>query len=194
MSKTLKEYHARNATVSVLVKLLPYLISSLGLHAVFIFHGWELTIWVCSPSFFVFCFSVLFDLSIFLSVLFDLSVFCLFCLTGLFFLSVLFNLSVLQVSWARNCNDFAKGQFVHKKLFLWVLFVSFVLFACYVWFCLLCVFCKFISSARTFNNFAQGGLCTGSSFCLVLCAGDKRKNSFSARFNLQKRSSSGKRC
>ena len=29
----------RNATVSVLVKLLPYLISSLGLHAVFIFHG-----------------------------------------------------------------------------------------------------------------------------------------------------------
>ena len=39
MSKTLKEYHTRNATVSVLVKLLPYLISSLGLHAVFIFHG-----------------------------------------------------------------------------------------------------------------------------------------------------------
>ena len=29
----------RNATVSVLVKLLPYLITSLGLHAVFIFHG-----------------------------------------------------------------------------------------------------------------------------------------------------------
>ena len=66
----------------------------------------------------------------FLSVLFDLSV----------FLSVLFNLSVLQVSWASNCNDFAKGQFVRKKLFLWVCFVCFVLFACYVWFCLLCVF------------------------------------------------------
>ena len=113
----------------MLVKLLPYLISSLGLHAVFIFHGWELTIWVCSPSVLYFL-SVLFDLTVFLSVLFDLSV----------FLSVLFNLSVLQVSWASNCNDFAKGQFVRKKLFLWVCFVCFVLFACYVWFCLLCVF------------------------------------------------------
>ena len=29
----------RNATVSVLVKVLPYIIDSLGLHAVFIFHG-----------------------------------------------------------------------------------------------------------------------------------------------------------
>ena len=29
----------RSATVSVLVKVLPYIIDSLGLHAVFIFHG-----------------------------------------------------------------------------------------------------------------------------------------------------------
>ena len=29
----------RSATVSVLVKVLPYIIESLGLHAVFIFHG-----------------------------------------------------------------------------------------------------------------------------------------------------------
>ena len=29
----------RNSTVFVMVKLLPYLIDSLGLHAVFIFHG-----------------------------------------------------------------------------------------------------------------------------------------------------------
>ena len=53
------------------------------------------------------------------------------------------------------------------------------LFCSVGWLCFVCllglvllVCCNFFSSARTFNNFAQGGLCTGSSFCLVLCAGD----------------------
>ena len=36
---TSKSLNNRNVTVSVLVKLLPYLINSLGLRAVFIFHG-----------------------------------------------------------------------------------------------------------------------------------------------------------
>ena len=67
----------------------------------------------------------------------------MFCLSVSFSLPALFDLcllslSVLQVSLAGNCNDFAKEQFVDKKLFLCVLFVSFVLFVCYV-FCLLCL-------------------------------------------------------
>ena len=162
--------------MSLLVKLQPYLISSLGFHAVFIFHGWELTI----------CFFLLFCI-LFVCFVWLVRYFRLFCLACLFYKSL-----------EQGIVMILPGGTLCTKSFLCVFCF---LFCSVGWLCFVCllglvllVCCNFFSSARTFNNFAQGGLCTGSSFCLVLCAGDKRKNSFSARFNLQKISSPGKRC
>ena len=62
---------------------------------------------------------------------------CLLC-----FLSAMFGSACVFckfISSARTFNNFAKGRFVDKKLFLGLLFCLFIMFCLFVMFCFACV-------------------------------------------------------